>query len=195
MAYECSDTMYTYLLKKCIKPLTLIGTISNAAPKIGQSTVFTAKPAGGNGIYTYSWSENSSPINTTSNTLKQVYMTTGTKTVSVTVTSGTQQATYKFPTISASLYSSVLAATTDEYKNATMSAFIYGPNNSKEIKIATGSTATIRWAATGATRYVASFYGNNGCGLNNNMVLKSGSNQIGSNNNGSYTIEGTYAQE
>ena len=71
--------------------LALTCSASPASVRVNESVSWTANPTGGTGAYTYSWSGDG--LSGTSKTVQKSYSTVGTKTASVTVTSGTQTLT------------------------------------------------------------------------------------------------------
>lgn len=77
-----------------VNPSTLNATcsVSPSSGYTGDNITWTASPTGGVGSYTYSWAGTDSLSGTTQSVVKQ-YTTSGTKTGSVTVTSGAQTVT------------------------------------------------------------------------------------------------------
>jgi LPXTG-motif cell wall-anchored protein len=67
-------------------------SVSIANPKKGQVVTWTANPTGGSGTYTYNWTGTDNLSGTTKQ-INKTYSTIGTKTASVTVTSGSQSKT------------------------------------------------------------------------------------------------------
>lgn len=97
-----------------------------------QNVTWTASASGGNGSFTYSWS-GSSPLSGTGNPRIVSYSSTGTKTGSVTVTSGTSNTTVSC--------SNSVNVTTPPTVSLT----------ADQSPVATGGSTTLRWSSTGAT--------------------------------------------
>lgn len=90
----CTDALYTYTLNKCssVSPLTLTWSVSAPTTGIGRAVIFSVVPTGWNGTYTYSWTGTDSLTGNTASVTKS-YTTPGTKTATVSVTSGDQTKT------------------------------------------------------------------------------------------------------
>lgn len=112
--------------------LTASCSVSPTAQQLNQNVTWTASAGGGNGVYTYSWG-GTSPLSGTGNPRTVSYSSAGTKTGSVTVTSGAQQTTVA---CSNSVVVSNPPATT---------------LSSSPTIVTTGSASTLTWSSSGAT--------------------------------------------
>ena len=108
-------------------------TPSPTSATTGQSVTWTATPTGGTGTYTYVWSGTNN-LSGTTRTVQKTYTTTGTKSGSVTVTSGG---------VSKTSSCSSTVAVSDPTPTASLSA-----NPSSILK---GQSATLTWTSANTT--------------------------------------------
>jgi|GEM_PF-877672 len=107
-------------------------SVSPTAQQLNQNVTWTASASGGNGSFTYSWS-GTAPLSGTGNPRTVAYSSSGTKTGSVTVTSGGQNVTVPCS-------NSVVVS---DPPGTTLS--------SSPTIVTTGSASTLTWSSTGAT--------------------------------------------
>lgn len=126
---NCSSWSYISISNPTI---TASCSVSPTSQQLNQNVTWTASAGGGNGVYTYSWS-GTSPISGTGNPRTVSYSSSGTKTGSVTVTSGGNQTTV-------ACSNSVVISSPP---TATLS--------SNPTIVTTGSASTLTWSSSGAT--------------------------------------------
>jgi hypothetical protein len=92
MSYECNKKEYSYILKRCVSPLTVTTSVTPSIAQINQWVTWRVSAQWGNGVYTYSWSGSDGLVGTGPSIIK-AYTTSGVKNALVTVTSGNQTQT------------------------------------------------------------------------------------------------------
>ena len=166
---QCVITSGTQSITKTIDvavsatPITGSITVTTSPVVLGNSVSLTMNASGGNGTYTYSWSDNDTPVLTgTTQSVTKTYASIGTKTVTCNVTSGGVTTPFTATVVVESppaLVVTLAASATTVVLNSNVvftptvsggiGGYIYTWNGT-DGKTGSGTTATFQWNTVGA---------------------------------------------
>ena len=143
-------------------PITGSITVTTSPVVLGNSVSLTMNASGGNGTYTYSWSDNDTPVLTgTTQSVTKTYASIGTKTVTCNVTSGGVTTPFTATVVVESppaLVVTLAASATTVVLNSNVvftptvsggiGGYIYTWNGT-DGKTGSGTTATFQWNTVG----------------------------------------------